>query len=204
MEGLKLAANYSWNCNIAQKAKICGKLLGFINNGEKPLLAEKILKALLPHKVYLLIAKANGIADEFSPDVVSFYWRGWPLTITPPQSDIPFFHNHAVFATAFKMPLEKINLEDLNKCLVHIGKIKHIGKNYFTVETRPIIRTKNRLKFGKEEEIDIMNYLRLSAKINDYAAFHFTNAAEIISPAETERLNEVTKHILQNFNTRLK
>ncbi|MFA5084092.1 MAG: hypothetical protein WC475_01740 [Candidatus Paceibacterota bacterium] len=205
MEGLKLAASYSWNCNTAKRLKVCEKLLGFIlGKNEKDRTAEKILQALIPYRFYAAIAKANKISGEFSPAVVSFYWRGWPATLESPRPDTSFFHNHTVAAIAYSQPLKKIELNHMNECLAAGGKIKKIGKNYFIAEYQPIVRKENGLFLGKPKKTKITNHLKLKAKKEDFISFHYANAAEIISPAEAKRLAEITEEILQKFNAKRK
>lgn len=205
MEGLKLAASYSWNCNTAKRLKVCEKLLGFIlGKNEKNRMARKILEALIPYRFYSAIAKANEISDEFSPEVVSFYWRGWPTTFKSPRPDTGFFHNHTVAAIAYSQPLEKIDLYHMNECLAAGGRIKKIGKNSFIVEYQPVVRKKNGLFLGKPTKTKITNHLKLKAKTGDFTSFHYANAAEIISPPEAKRLTEITEEILQNFNAKKK
>ncbi|MDP3052652.1 MAG: DUF6390 family protein [bacterium] len=205
MEGLKLAASYSWNCNTAKRLKVCEKLLGFIlGKSENDRIAEKILEALVPYRFYSAIAKANKLSDTFSLAVISFYWRGWPTAFKSPRPDTGFFHNHTVAAIAYSQPLKKIELNHMNECLAACGKIKKVGKNYFVIEYQPVVRKKNGLVLGKPAKIKITNHLKLKAKIGDFISFHYANAAEIISPAEAKRLTEITEEILQNFNAKRK
>lgn len=205
MEGLKLAASYSWNCNTAKRLRVCEKLFDFIigktENSQK---ARKILEVLVPYKFYSAIAKANKLSDEFSPAVVSFYWRGWPIAFKSPRSDTSFFHNHTVAAIAYSQPLGKIELDHMNECLAACGKIKQIGKDDFIVEYQPVVRKENGLFLGEPTETKITNHLKLKAKTGDFASFHYANAAEIISPVEAERLTETTKKILREFNAKRK
>jgi len=205
MEGLKLAASYSWNCNTAKRLKVCEKLLGFIIGKTKNVQkAKEILEVLVPYKFYLAIAKANKLSGEFSPAVVSFYWRGWPTIFKSPRPDTSFFHNHIVAAIAYSQPTEKIDLNHMNECLVACGRIKKIGKNYFIVEYRPVVRKENGLFLGKPTKTKITNHLKLKTKIGSFVSFHYANAAEIINPAEAERLIEITEKVLQNFNAKRK
>ena len=205
MEGLKLAASYSWNCNTAKRLKVCEKLLGFIlGKAKNSQIAKKILTTLIPYRFYSAIAKANEISGEFSPAVVSFYWRGWPKAFKSPRPDTSFFHNHTVAAIAYSQPLNKIDLYHMNECLAACGRIKKVGKNYFIVEYQPVVRKKNGLFIGKPTETKITNHLKLKAKTGDFISFHYANAAEIISPAEAERSTEITKEILQKFNAQKK
>ncbi len=205
MEGLKLAASYSWNCNTAKRLKVCEKLLGFIlGKTENNQIARKILETLVPYRFYSAIAQANKLSDEFSPAVVSFYWRGWPMELKSPRPDTGFFHNHTVAAIAYSLPLEKIELDHMNECLASAGEIKQLGKNYFIVEYQPVIRKENDLFLGEPKKIKITNKLKLKAKKGDFTSFHYANAAEIISQAEAERLTEITEKILQNFNAQKK
>ena len=205
MDGLKLAASYSWNCNTAKRLKVCKKLLGFvldkIKNNQT---AREILEVLVPYKFYSAIAKANKLSDEFSPAVVSFYWRGWPIAFKSPRPDTSFFHNHTVAAIAYSQPLEKINLNRMNECLAACGRIKRVGKNYFIIEYQPVVRKENGLFLGEPTKTKITNHLKLKAKTGDFVSFHYVNAAEIISPAEAKRLTEITKKVLQNFNAKKK
>lgn len=205
MEGLKLAASYSWNCNTAKRLKVCEKLLGFIlGKSRNDQIARKILEALVPCRFYAAIAKANKVSGEFSPAVVSFYWRGWPTTFESPRPDTSFFHNHTVAAIAYSQPLNKIDLYHMNECLTAAGRIKKTGENHFIIEYQPVIRKENGLFLGKPKKTKITNHLKLKAKTGDFVSFHYANAAEIIIPAEAERLTEVTKEILQKFNAKRK
>lgn len=205
MEGLKLAASYSWNCNTAKRLKVCEKLLGFIlGKNENSRTARKILETLVPYKFYLTIAKTNNLSEKFSPAVVSFYWRGWPTALKSPRPDTGFFHNHTVAAIAYSQPLEKIELNHINECLAACGRIKRVEKKYFIIEYQPVTRKENGLFLGKPAKTKITNQLKLKAKTGDFASFHYANAAEIISPAEAKRLAEITEEILQNFNAQKK
>lgn len=205
MEGLKLAASYSWNCNTAKRLKVCEKLLGFILGKIKNRqTAKEILEILVPYRFYSAIAKANKLSEKFSPAVISFYWRGWPTTFKSPRPDTGFFHNHTVAAIAYSQPLKKIDLYHMNECMAACGRIKRIGKNYFIVEYQPVVRKENGLFLGGPIKTKITNHLKLKVKTGNFVSFHYANAAEIINPAEAKRLNETTKEILQNFNAKRK
>jgi len=206
MEGLKLAASYSWNCNTAKRLKVCKKLQDFILGKTKNSQAVKeILEVLVPYKFYLAITKTNNLSDGFSPAVISFYWRSWPMAFkSPGPEDTSFFHNHTVAAIAYSQPLAKIDLWHMNECLASAGKIKQVGKNYFVIEYQPVVRKENGLFLGKPTKTKITNHLKLKAKTGDFISFHYTNAAEIISPAEAEQLTETTQKILQKFNAQKK
>lgn len=205
MNGLKLAASYSWNCNTAKRLKVCEKLHDFILGKTKNnQAAKKILEVLVPYKFYLAIAKANNFSDGFSSEAISFYWRGWPKTFKSPSGKTNFFHNHTVAAIAYSQPLEKIDLKHMNECLASCGQIKKTDKNRFVVEYQPVVRKKDGLVFGKPKKIKITNQLKLKAQKDDFISFHYDNAAEIISPAEADQLNETTQKILQKFNAQKK
>lgn len=205
MEGLKMAASYSWNCNTAKRLKVCEKLHDFILGKVKTKeTAKEILELLVPYKFYCAIAKTNNLFEVFSPAVISFYWRGWPKTFKSPSGETNFFHNHTVAAIAYSQPLEKIDLKHMNECLASCGQIKKISKNCFAVEYRPVVREKDGLVFGKPKITKPTNQLKLKAKKNDSVSFHYGNAAEIISPAEARQLTETTKKILQKFNAQKK
>jgi hydrogenase maturation factor len=201
MNGLKLAASYSWNCNTAKRLRVCENLHDFIlGKAKTEQIAKEILELLVPYKFYCAIAKANNLSEVFSPTVVSFYWRGWPKTFKSPGGETNFFHNHTVAAIAYSQPLEKIDLKHMNECLASGGQIEKIGKNFFTVEYQPVVRQKDGLAFGKTKIAKITNQLKLKAKKNNFISFHYGNAAEIISPTEANQLNETTQKILQKFN----
>lgn len=191
MEGLKLAAAYSWNCQTAEKLKISQKLFDFASGKtQNNQVIKKILATLGPYKEYLAIAKIKHLTDEFSSQVVMGYWRNR--------------HNRAVLVPLYHLPPDKINLKHINECFVAGGKIKSISKNCFIVERRPIIRKKNSLVLGKLTRKKAANSLNLKVKIDDFVSFHYSNAVEIISYLETKKLTETTEKILREFNAKRK
>ncbi len=199
MDGLKLAAKYSYVCERARLLKISEALRSFFqhNIGNEKII-EKFLKGLASFNFYQKIAQLNQ-KNVFDEEVISFYWKG-----SPKLKGEEFIHNNSTLLPIVQLRMNQIVSELVDECVVHPARIvekTHDDKDYWA-EYRPIIKTNRGLKLGKKSEIRAVNELNLELKEGDWITIHFRRIIETISRKEAEHLERLTKKALKNFNKR--
>jgi hydrogenase maturation factor len=202
IEGLKLAAKYSYICERARLMKVSNDFKRFIfeeTNDYKKI--ESILKSLISYDFYRRIAFANGVYP-LDYDVVSFYWKG-----SPKLKGEEFIHNASTLKPIIQIRMHNIVEEMVDDCVVHPAKItSKISSNEYWVVYHPVVKTikKDRLTLGSPREIIVQNELGLDLKEGDWVTIHFRRIIEKISKEEAQNLLKLTKTALKDFNKRNK
>lgn len=198
MDGLKLAAKYSYVCERAKLLKISETLRNFFqhNIGNEKII-ENILKGLASFDFYQKIAHLNK-KNIFDEEVVAFYWKG-----SPKLKGEEFIHNNSTLLPIIQLRMNQIVSELVDECVVHPARIvekTHDDTKDYWVEYRPIVKTNRGLKLGEKSEIRAVNELNLELKEGDWIAIHFRRIIETISRKEAQHLKRLTKKALKNFN----
>jgi len=196
MNGLQLACVYSWNCEKAcligasDYLKKCAK--GNMVKEEK---VKKIISRLETDPFYEQISADNKIEDYLDLRVVSSYWKGTPVLL----EDV--WHNNTTLTPLLKLPLEYIDTEIIDECMVHCGIVKEVSGNMMRVAYRPVVKSKNCLKLGIITLKKIKKPLNnISISKDDFISFHFSVCAEKLTKEEFDRLYKITILSLNKFN----
>lgn len=198
MEGVILAAKYSWNCEGA-RIKNCSQDLSNIATRKRKSseTATKMLSTLSSFEFYKALARNNGIDNPLDKRIVSYYWKGTP------KLEGEFWHNFTTLLPLIKMPAEKINTDIINECLIHPAEIIGRGKNFIDVKYRPVTKNKkeDRLKINKDfAEKRIGNKMLKKNYVGCKITMHFSEAVEMITEEEQEELLQITEVSLKKFN----
>lgn len=195
LEGLKLAALYSYDCRKARILKINELLLGFIQRGENQKEVAELLKRLVSYDWYCLIAKNSDTKDPFAEEVVRAYWTGNDLTklISDKGKNLFLFHNFTVLASP--MP----DLTSRDECKTSWGMIKEATEDDLIVDYEALIWQNN--KFSLEDrEIRTKKGFLDKVQINDWISFHFSLGRETLTEGQVLSLHNKTKEAIELFN----
>lgn len=202
MEGLKLAAKYSYVCEKARLLKFSNDLYDYFRHGKgEAERIEKILKNLLSYDFYRRIAQLNH-KEPFDEEVVSFYWKG-----NPELKGEEWIHNASTLIPIIQIKMHQIVEELVDDCVVHPAKISDkISNREWWVIYQPITKTlkKDKLTLGPKVELIVQNELDLDLKEGDWVTVHFRKVIEKISQKEADKLLKLTKEALKNFNKKNK
>lgn len=194
LEGLKLDAKYSYNCENARRFNFSDELISFIEGREGVKKIKNILSKLEHFKFREDIAKINKIGDSSDPQVVSHYWKGTPIMAGE------LWHNYTTLIPILKMPSEFINPKIVDDCLVHPTEIVAAKKNLI-VKYRPVIKKDGKLSLDeKNVEKKIENPFMINFQEGDFSTMHFSCAIEKISIEEFKNLIRITESSLEKFN----
>lgn len=196
MEGLKLAARYSYVCERARLLKLADDLRNFFQYGMGDFQKiENILKGLASYDFYRKIAHLNN-RNVFDEEVVSFYWKG-----SPKLKGWEYIHNGSTLVPIIRLRMNLIEPELVDECIVHLAKVtESCADGDFWVKYNPIIKTKKGLKLNGTIELKVKNELGLELKKGDWVTIHFRRIIEKISKQEADNLLKLTKKNLTNFN----
>jgi hypothetical protein len=195
LEGLKLAALYSYNCRKARMLKINGLLLGFIQGGENQKEVAELLKRLVSYDWYCLIARNSNAKDPFAEEVVRAYWTGNDLTnlISDKRKNLFLFHNFTVLASP--MP----DLSSRDECKISWGMIREATDKELMVDYEALIWKNG--KFSLEDrKIRIKKGFLEEARVNDWISFHFNIGREILTEGRVLLLHNKTEKAIELFN----
>ena len=200
MEGLKLAAQYSYVCERARLLRVSEILKNFFqNNAGEAKKIESILRGLASFNFYREIAylnKKNFFDEEFDKGVISFYWKG-----SPKLKGWRWIHNSSTLIPIIQLKMHHIIPEMVDDCLINPAQVVEKSfDDWYWVKYRPIIKTKEGLEINKEKEIKVRNELRLALQKGDWVTIHLRRIIEKIKKDEAKRLLKLTKKILKRFN----
>ena len=150
IEGTKLAATFSWDCQRAKELKINQELSNFLKDSKDPKEIQKLLKQLRSYYGYFRLSIAYAL-DPFDPKVVRAYWLGnnflakffkqEGFTVNFPYHN---FHVLAQFKPSHPNQLLVTKVfESMIRCAIQSGLVIGIKKSDYLVETRPISWQKN-------------------------------------------------------------
>lgn len=201
LEGLKLAALYSFGCRKAEMLKINFLLADFIIAGTNRNAVEENLKKLLSYAWYQIIASRNKIKDPFDKRVVATYWIGGRLLKRIRGKDgrvlLPF-HNFTVLGAHN----QEQNLKDVDNCKVSIGRIERIEGDNFSVSYYPLIeRNGNILLADFYQPLVISNKGFVhDAEIGEWVTFHYRVAREILPYRKAKQFYFQSVKAVELFN----
>ena len=197
MEGLKLAARYSYVCEKARLFHFSDEMKDFfLSNRDDKEKIESILKHLVSYNFYQKIAHLNK-KEVFDKDVVSFYWKG-----SPKIKGIQFIHNASTLIPIIQLKMRYIVEELVDDCVIHPAQIiKEYNNGDFLVKYQPIDKVANKLILADEAELLVRDDLKTcNLKTGDWITIHFKKIIEKISKEEADNLLKLTKEVLKSFN----
>jgi len=196
MDGLRLACVYSWNCEKARLFKVSDLLLDFAKSGRgDENLIKKALALLDTDEFYQKIARDNfREGDMFNKRTVSSYWRGSPVLTGS------IWHNYTTIEPIIKLPIEAIDADMINECLVHAGMVESVKDGVLEIKYRPIVKKEKELAIGSYARRSIDRVFPDSVSEGDLVAFHFFSSTEVISDNDAARLANITEFSLKKFN----
>jgi len=195
LEGLKLAALYSYDCRKARMFRINELLAKFIKTGEEQERTVEALKKLVSYAWYCLIAKNNEIKDPFVEEVVGAYWTGNDLTklISVQGKNLFLFHNFTVLTSP--MP----DLISRDECKSSWGMIKEATEDDLMVDYEALIWQND--KFSLEDrEIRIKKGFLDRVQVNNWISFHVGLGRQILTEEQVLVLHNKTKEAIELFN----
>lgn len=201
LEGLKLAALYSYGCQKAERLKINDLLSDFIIAGTNRDVVEENLKKLLSYAWYQIIARSNKIKDPFDERVVRTYWTGSRLLRKIRGKDgrvlLPF-HNFTVLGAHN----QEQSLRDLDNCKVSIGRIEKMEGDNFSLSYYPLIeRNGNILLADFYQPLLISNRGFVhDAKIGEWVTSHYRVARQILSYKKAKQFYFRSLEAVELFN----
>lgn len=200
LEGLKLAALYSYNCRKAQKLKINQLLLEFIKKGTNQEKAIRGLKKLISYTWYRIIVSRAGTKDPFDERVVRAYWVGNELSepIGKKESFLFPFHNFTIL-----VPLDSYKPSPIaiNECKISVGKVEKVEGKILFVRCRSIVRENNKfLLANSAERKKVERRFINKVKKGDWITFHYSIGREVVSEEDANLLYQKTKEAIKLFN----
>lgn len=123
MNGVLLAADFSWGCKRADDLEISQKLKKYAHSRGKSHPEEEIreeLKKLFSYIYYRVIAVANNISDPFDIRVVKAHWIGSELL-----DNVQPVHIKAVFEEELEKNQDKVILARIFEPLVKNLSVHH-------------------------------------------------------------------------------
>lgn len=198
LEGLKLGALYSYDCQKARMLRINELLLKFIQTGENREKVAELLKKLVSYNWYCLIAKNNDIKDPFAEEVVRAYWTGNDLTklISVGGKNLFLFHNFTVLVS----PMSDLTSRD--ECKISWGMIKEATDEELIVDYEALVQEGNR--FGlTDRKIETKKGFLEEVRINDWISFHVGLGRKILTEGQVLLLHNKTKQAIELFNEQL-
>jgi len=198
LEGLKLGALYSYDCQRAKMLKISELLAEFIGTGKNHDEVAESLKKLTSYKYYCLIANLNSIKDPFAEEVVKAYWIGNDLTktISVDRKSLFLFHNFTVLTSP--MP----DLTSRDECKVSWGVIKKVLDEGLIVGYEALIWQNDRFSL-EDREIEIKKGFLGEVQINDWISFHVGLGREMLTEGQVSLLHNKTDEAIKLFNEQL-
>jgi len=195
LEGLKLAALYSYDCRKARMLKINELLMRFIHKGENQDKVADLLKKLISYDWYCLIAKNNGVKDPFAEEVVRAYWTGNDLTkpISVNRKDLFLFHNFTVLTSP--MP----DLSSRDNCKTSWGMIEGITNDGLVVGFEELTLKENKFELADRRKEIKIGFLS-DIKMGNWVSFHYNLGREKLSEEQVLLLHNKTKQAIELFN----
>lgn len=215
IEGIKLAATFSWDCQRAKELKINQELSNFLKDSQDTKEIQKLLKQLGSYYGYFRLSITYAL-DPFDPKVVRAYWLGNDFLAKFFQQEgftVNFpYHNLHVLAqfkpNHLNQSLAAKFLGSMIKCTIQSGLVIGIKKSDYLVETRPIKWQKNQgFYFGGKEKRNIkkgllMKNLLGQAIAGDNIVFHFGSARLKIDAETKNQLEKYTKLTFDSLNAK--
>jgi len=198
LEGLKLAALYSYDCQKARMFQINELLAKFIKTGEEQEGTIEALKKLVSYNWYCLIAKNNEIKDPFAEEVVRAYWTGNDLTklISVQGKNLFLFHNFTVLTSP--MP----DLISRDECKISWGMVEKPTDEGLIVDYEALIWQDNRFSLV-DRKIEIKKGFLEEVRINGWISFHVNLGREALIEEQVLLLHNKTKEAIELFNEQL-
>ena len=197
LQGLKLAALYSYDCRKARMLKMNEILAQFIATGMNPKKTAEVLKKLVSYDWYRLIAENNGMPDPFSGKTVQAYWTGNDLTksISLQGKDLFLFHNFTVLTSP--MP----DLISRDHCKISLGVVDDINGENLLVSYDALIFKENKFELERQKTKIKKGFLWKVRK-SDWIIFHVGIARKLATKEEMTSLCEKTIQAIKLFNSR--
>lgn len=195
LEGLKLAALYSYDCRKARMFQINELLAKFIKTGEGQKETAEALKKLVSYNWYCLIAKNNEIKDPFAEEVVRAYWTGNDLTklISVQGKNLFLFHNFTVLTSP--MP----DLTSRDECKTSWGTVEKLTDEGLIVDYEALIGQNNRFSLV-DRKSEIKKGFLEEVRINDWISFHVNLGRQTLTKEQVLVLHDKTKEAINLFN----
>lgn len=196
LEGLKLAALYSYDCRKARMLQINKLLKKFILKGQNQEQVAEALKKLVSYDWYRLIAKNNGIEDVFAREVVEAYWIGNNLTktISIDDKNLFLFHNFTVLTS----PMTDVNSVD--QCKISSGTVSDITKNQLMVSYYALVSYNGKFDLVLKSARIEKGFLG-DVRVGDLVGFHVGIGRRPLSSDEASSLYEKTKQAIDKVNS---
>jgi len=139
---------------------------------------------------------AGGVlAEEFFPEsAISSYWRGVPA------NNETTWHNYTTLEPIAGLPIDAIDLDLINECLVHSGVVEKVNGDILEVRFKPAIKSKKKLILGDYALKKIKMVFQNDVSAGDFVSFHFSSCAEVLTNSDASRLKEITEKSLKQFN----
>ena len=202
LEGLKLAALYSYDCQKAKRLKINYLLADFIKAEINQDQVEKGLKELLSYAWYQIIASRSGIKDPFNEKVVRTYWTGSNLLkkIKGNRGEILLpFHNFTVLETAHN---QEQDLKDLDNCKISIGRVDKIEGDNFDVSYYPLIKRNERIVLADFHKPILINNKGFvwNVAVGEWITFHYRIVREVLEFEKAKEFYLRSREAVELFN----
>jgi len=185
---------------LCEKAKFFGaqkKIKHILNctniTPEEEEWARELITGLDFFKFYYPIATATGFG-VLDPRVVSSYWLG-------DGNQGENFHNWTTLLPILKLPMEHIEVAQVDDCFVHSAVVQEVNEDNLIVAYNPVVKSGSNLELGQTTQKVVSREL-LTDKVNAsmFVSIHFGGAIQRITPGTYSNLQQLTIDALAKFN----
>jgi hypothetical protein len=199
LEGLQIAALYSYDCLSARKAGNPA-LSEFVKKNKNKDEVKKILEKLIPYTWYKLIAKENNIGDPFDKSVVEAYWTGNKLLkkIKKEGSFLFPFHNFTVLKPPHNGDL---GLSAMDDCKISLGRVDQIRRARLLISYYPLILRNGNMRLADFLRVkEIKKGFLGEVKVGDWITFHYGIGRETLKKKQGLAFYKRSRRAVELFN----
>lgn len=200
LEGLQIAALYSYDCQKAKRLKINPLLLEFLQKGTNQNKVAQNLEKLVSYAWYKIIASYNNIQDPFDEEVVRAYWTGNGLLkiIRKGKAVLFPFHNFTVL-NSFHNQLSDLAAVDEDK--ISLGRIDEIKGTKMLVSYYPLILRNGNVRLADFLRVkEIKRGFLGEVKVGDWITFHYGIGRKILGKKKGLAFYKRSRRAVELFN----